>query len=37
MVPNLAAEVLVDVTADIAGKTELKARVEIWQPEGLEA
>ena len=37
VVPNLAAEVLMDVAADITGKTELKARVEIWQPEGLEA
>ena len=41
VVPDLAAEVLVDVAADVAadvaGKTELEARVEIWQPEGLEA
>ena len=41
VVPDLAAEVLMDVAADVAadvaGKTELKARVEIWQPEGLEA
>ena len=37
VVPNLAAEILVDVAADVAGKTELKARVKIWQPKGLEA
>ena len=30
------AEVLVDVAADVAGKTELEARVEIRQPEELE-
>ena len=29
VVPDLAAEVLIDVTADVAGKTELKARVKI--------
>ena len=37
MVPDLAAKVLVNVAADITGKTELKAWVKIWQPEGLEA
>ena len=37
VVPNLAAEVLVDVAVDVAGKTELEVWVEIWQPEGLEA
>ena len=30
------AEVLVDVAADVAGKTELEARVEIRQPGELE-
>ena len=29
MVPNLTAEVLMDVTADVASKTELKAWVKI--------
>ena len=37
VVPDLTAEVLIDVAADVTGKTELKAWVEIWQPEGLEA
>ena len=30
------AEVLADAAADVAGRTELEARVEIRQPEELE-
>ena len=33
---DVLADVLVDIATDVAGRIELEARVEIWQPEELE-